>query len=390
MARFALLILAVILYGSLFPFDLRPAGGIGDAVQHFLHAWPARSSLPDLAANVLLFMPFGITVCAAAAKRIGRLAAIALALGCGVAVATAIELTQHFIPQRVVNPVDVICNAIGTLLGALAGALLGGTSAPVWRRGPAIGDRMAVLLAGAWIVDRLWPFVPTLDVQQVKDALKPLLLRPQLDPADVLRHAASWFGFALLLRAGVPRLATRLGVLAAIAALPFAALFIQGRTLSASAALGAALAGLLWLALAQRPERTGARVLAVLMSAAVLAVGLAPYSFTAPPRSFAWIPFAGFVGGTQLAALAAFLTKTYLFGTLVWALARSGAGIVVAGSATALLMAAIGLAQTYLPGRSGSITDAVIAICLAFAIHWLREPMPAAAGTGRAASAARP
>lgn len=383
MTRFALLIVAVIVYGSLYPFEFRAAGGFADAVEHFLSAWPARSSLPDLAANVLLFLPFGIAASAAAAPRLGRLAAIAFALVCGTAIATAIELTQHFIPVRVVNPVDVICNAIGTLLGALAGALLGGAPARGWLRLPAIGDRIAVLLAGAWIVDRLWPFVPTLDVQQVKDALKPLLLRPQLDPADVLRHAACWFGFALLMRAGLPGLATRAPVLAAIAIVPFAALFIHGRTLSASAALGAGLAGLLWLGFAQRPERSGARVLALLMTGAVLAVGLAPYSFAAQAREFGWVPFRGFVAGTQLAALASFLTKTYLFGTLVWALVRGGAGILAAGSATALLMAAIGWAQTYLPGRSASITDAVIAICLACTIHWLRESAPQERGPPR-------
>ena len=125
------------------------------------------------------------------------------------------------------------------------------------------------------------------------------------------------------------------------------------------------------------------RVLALLMTGAVLAVGLAPYSFAAEARAFGWVPFRGFVAGTQLAAVASFLAKTYLFGTLVWALMRGGLNAVVAGSATALLMAAIGWAQTYLPGRSASITDAVIAICLACTIHWLRDDAPPTGGPSR-------
>ena len=374
MARFALLVLAAILYGSLYPFDFRAAGGLGGALDHLLGAWPARSSLPDLLANVLLYMPFGAALAAIAAPRAGRIAAIVAAAAAASVVATAVELAQHFLPTRVVNPVDVLSNVAGSAIGALAGLVL--ARMPGRPALFAVDDRLAILLAAAWVADRLWPFVPTLDVQQIKDALKPLLLRPVIEPPEVLRHLACGYGFALLLRAGLPGLATRSRVLVAVLAVPCLAVFAQGRTLTASAALGAVLAAAFWLASAPREGRGPERILAALMATAVLAVGLAPYEFAGPPRAFGWLPFSAFVGGTLLAASAAFIAKSYLFGTLVWSLARSGLPPLAAGLGAACLLGAIGWAQTWLPGRSAGITDAVIALGFAAAVAFLREPAP--------------
>lgn len=374
MLRFSILIFAIIVYGSLYPFEFRDAGGVVDAVHHLAQAWPERSSFPDVLANLLLYAPFGFAVAAHSGRRWG----LAVASICGTALAAALsvtmELLQHFLPARSVSLFDVVCNVLGALAGTIAGwVTTHRRSGRSWEL-PQVADQMALLLAAAWIADRLWPFVPTLDVSHVKEALKPLLLHPQLSVIDVFRHGASWMAFAALMRSAFLDRRWRSPVYAIMVAGPFAGLVIVGREVTASAVLGAALAVAGSLGLRQLSEKATARIIAPLMVATVALVGLAPYAFVASPRRFDWVPFRGFIDGTMLAATGAFLTKIFLFGTAIWMLARAGLGALVAGGVAATVLLAIGFAQTYLPGRSAGVTDAMIAIGLATALCWLRVP----------------
>lgn len=375
MLRFAILITAIILYGSLYPFAFGAPGGM-DAIHHLMHAWPERSSFPDVLANLLLYAPFGFAV----AAHIGRRWSLIATSICGTALAAilsvTIELLQHFLPARSVNLADVVCNVSGAFAGTIAGWVTTRRRSGRWWDLPQVADQMALLLAAAWIADRLWPFVPTLDVSHIKDALKPLLLHPQLSVIDVFRHGASWMAFAALMRSAFLDRRWRSPAYAIMVVGPFAGLVIVGREVTASAVLGAALAVAGSLGLRQLSEKATARIIAALMIATVVLVGLAPYAFIASPRRFDWVPFRGFIEGTMLAATGAFLTKVFLFGTAVWMLARAGLGGLVAGGVVATVLLAIGLAQTYLPSRSAGVTDALIAIGLAAAIRWLRVPAP--------------
>jgi hypothetical protein len=43
-----------------------------------------------------------------------------------------------------------------------------------------------------WLTFRLAPFVPTIDWQKHKNALKPLLLEPQIGALETFRYLAGW------------------------------------------------------------------------------------------------------------------------------------------------------------------------------------------------------
>jgi VanZ family protein len=376
MLRFAVLIVVVIVYGSLFPFDFRAAGGLFDAVGHLLHAWPDRTSFPDLIANVLLYMPLGFSVACAARPRIGWPAAFVIATMLGASLSICVELIQHFLPSRTTDLSDVLWNTVGVILGATGGTFAAHSVRGHGARVLRVADPIALLLAGAWIADRLWPFAPVLDVSHVKNALKPLLLHPQLVPADVLRHGTCWLAFAALLQAALPGPWSRMFAVGAMIGGPFVALIIVGRTITASSVVGAALAIAAWYLLSRRSPTATARAISVLLVATILCVGLAPYTLMDTPRPFDWIPFRAFVDGSILAASAAFLTKAFLYGTAVWAMARAGLGLAVSGGSLAALLVAIGWAQTYLPGRSAGITDGAIAVCMTLAIYFVRMPEP--------------
>jgi hypothetical protein len=240
---------------------------------------------------------------------------------------------------------------------------------------------MAFLLAGAWIADRLWPFVPTLDIDHIKDALKPLLLHPVLVPVEVLRHGACWLAFAALLHAGLPGRLSRALAFSAMFAGPFASLALEGRVISASSVLGAGLAIVAWWPLSRHSATAIARWLAILLAATVVVVGLAPFAFSEAPRHFDWIPFRGYMDSSILGASRAFLAKAFLFGSAVWASWRAGLGLIASGATVSGLLLAVGWAQTYLPAQPAGITDALIALCMTLAIQSFSTPRRSAQAT---------
>ena len=54
------IVIAIIVYGSLYPFAFRPASeGIRPALRALLESWADRPSRIDFLANILLYVPFG-------------------------------------------------------------------------------------------------------------------------------------------------------------------------------------------------------------------------------------------------------------------------------------------------------------------------------------------
>ena len=102
--------------------------------------------LTDLVLNVLLFLPFGISL--------GLLGAKALvSTGVGALASTGIEIAQLWVPGRMSSVHDVLTNALGTLLGAVIVA--GWAGRERWWRiaGPGIAALMLVAsLAGGLLV----------------------------------------------------------------------------------------------------------------------------------------------------------------------------------------------------------------------------------------------
>lgn len=122
--------LALILWITLFPFDfLFDDARLGIGLQALIVGW-GRSTGRDAFLNVLLFIPFGLSL-GSFLRRQRRLSGRAiLAVGLGVCCTTsyAIEVLQQFQPGRFPSLFDVLANSLGGALG------LGGVYARVWVR----------------------------------------------------------------------------------------------------------------------------------------------------------------------------------------------------------------------------------------------------------------
>jgi hypothetical protein len=212
-----------------------------------------------------------------------------------------------------------------------------------------------------WLAFRLAPFVPTIDWQKYKDALKPLLLAPELSVFDVFRYVAGWLavGFA------VQKLWRRDAALYALAALVSIVLvgriMVVGKTLSASEAVALAACIPITILVAPVAEARRAALLAALLGLVILIAGLSPFVLGAP-QSFGWVPFIGSLSNSLELNTSALLEKTFWAFAVIWLMTRCGSGITAATAVTAVLLALIEGVQIWIPGRSAEVTDPLLAV----------------------------
>ncbi len=159
-----ILAVAVILYGTLWPFQLvwPRVHSIGQYLARYDWAPISKGGAKDFSFNILLFLPLGFTLASLLASRPrGRRLAI-IAIVCCV-LSAWVETVQVLLPLRDPSLSDIIANIVGGLVGCglyvLAGPKCVSTSAALFVRrdsgqvsvarfGAAVGLWLAVLLAG--------------------------------------------------------------------------------------------------------------------------------------------------------------------------------------------------------------------------------------------------
>ena len=347
---------AGIIYGSLYPFDFAwRAPDWAEAVAALTDAgvgWRRG----NVVANVLLFLPYGLF--AALAWGGGRPTALGLVVivASGVLLAVALQVLQLWLPLRVPALADAGINGIG---------LLAGIAIARWPWPRALVERAVVrrpllilplLLMSCWFAYKWAPFVPTLDVHEIVQGLKPLLAEPRLEALVLARGLVGWLVFALLWRD------CGLGTRWLWFVMPGAELLQVGIAHN-PVALDSLLAGVLapfvawWL---QRAVAEPAPVVLLLLIALLIVHGLAPFTWGASP--FHWLPFTGFLTGSMAVNLLSLLLKAYLYGGLVWLVYRTTARPWAALVIPVVIVGLIEVAQTRIAGRVAEITDPLLCV----------------------------
>jgi len=373
-ARFALLIVvAGILFGSLYPFDFAPRGDPRAAVIYLLSTWRVWDGGDDLLANILAYMPFGALAVLAVSPRVPGVVRVLLASVGGALLSACVELAQFSDAGRVTSMGDVYANGGGAAFGAVLAAVVARLRGPVIDSLRAQPDAAVVLVA--WLGWRLYPFVPGTNLAGVWRALDRLLAAPIPPLDDFARHAAVWLlvaGIVAALSGRGRRWLAAFALLALAGCEELARVAVSGEPPGLADIGGAAIAGALWaVPVPGRRWRFG--VAAVALAALIAALRLEPYVFSATPRSFGWVPFASFVRGYTGIAMQNAFEKTALYGGLIWLLRRAEVPLPIGTGLTALLLFATSFAQVWLPGRSAEITDAALALLIGVAFGQLRS-----------------
>ncbi len=108
----------LVVYGSLHPF----AGWRDTGISPFAFlegGWPRYWTFFDLAANVAVYMPLGFFLTLAFNRVPWRYSAPLLAILFSAGVSCGLEAVQSWLPSRVPSSIDLACNSLGGLLGAL-------------------------------------------------------------------------------------------------------------------------------------------------------------------------------------------------------------------------------------------------------------------------------
>jgi VanZ family protein len=342
-------------------------------------------SRTDALTNLLVYLPLGWLL----AVGIPGLRPLRAALyGC--AFSFAIECLQAYLPGRVPSLLDWCLNSAGTLLGASLGSRAAGIQ---WRgtEGTLVAGpraRLGLAAVGTWVGAQLFPFVPSADVDHIKDGLRPLwyVLRGQ---TSFSWPQASVYALAILSLSVIlfqclrPSSRGRLSVPLFFAAVLVAKVPILTRQLSLEAIVGA-LAG---LAVAWRLSDSGTRGAVPFLAAAGAFVVDELRSGGGGPGAlhpFNWSPFRNHLTN-ELIGAADILSGAWPFLALAFVVSgrrsidpRRAAAI--GGVLVFAAVMALEWVQQLLPGRSPDVTDALIALCawlLAFFAFSGSGPSPA-------------
>ena len=306
----------------------------------------------DLATNVAGYTPFGLLMVFALYPRVRRGWAVAIAIVCGLLLSGTMEAVQTFLPTRVASNLDLLTNAAGAGVGAVAGVLLSRTFLEqsrflMLRRHWLSQDAgRALIVLALWPLAQIYPQGYLFGHGQIAPIVSDWLsawLATSLDLSATLRHDAElsigqyWLSETIIttcgltgamltllcvLRDSAPKVLLMLALVAAAVmfkALASALLFAPENAfawLTPGAEGGLVLGAIMLTGLAFAPQRSQRRVAVLMLVIGLIAVNAAPSNpyFVATLQTWVQGKFLNFNGAAQ------FLSLLWPFATL-WLLA---------------------------------------------------------------------
>ncbi|MEQ8230822.1 MAG: VanZ family protein, partial [Gammaproteobacteria bacterium] len=348
------LTVALIIYGSLYPFDFSPVGC--DDWDFLFKSESRPSSLVDILGNIALFLPFGFFATLASGNQRTLATRSIAAIVFAALLATLLQVLQVWLPSRVPSVRDIASNLVGATTGTALATLVtmvGNAETMVpWRR--AFRTPLAATLFGLYLAAQFAPFVPTLAIGQLHDALANLLIAPRWNILDTAWYGAQLLGAGMLLAALVPMRWVLPG-LSILALFVFVGhIILIGRSADISLVAGLVGACLLWSEIAHYSVRQRRGIVATVLFLAYSASALTPLRFDTVIKDFNLVPFADLLDGRLLVNLQAFLPRLYVFSILLWLAAPAVRAAALVLASWVLLLE---LAQTTIIGRTPSLTD---------------------------------
>jgi glycopeptide antibiotics resistance protein len=363
-------IVALILYVSLFPFEFAAARTDWSTALRSM-TW-ARASRSDMFNNVLLYAPLGFCLALLLEPRLGRLTGLLGAAVGGAALSLTMELTQASIAPRVPSLTDLSLNAAGTALGAAAGSAWHAFGSRIAPQGnPRSRSRtVAITIVALWLLQRLWPLVPEPGLSQVKRAVRPLL-EPQFSLAEIAAYFVAWLIVAQALVHLARRQRTVDALLMVVATVLVGRAIVEGSELVVAEMIAIALIVPALVPLSRVEDRTRCLWLTALLVAWLSWVALQP--LTVARQSFDMT-----LGSLELALSRAPPAPPQIFGkafsylSLGWLLVGTGLLPHVAAGLTVLAVLALCILQLGTGSLAYGWVDLLIAIPVGIMIaRWM-------------------
>lgn len=189
-------VIVFIIYGSLFPFNFQPIPQPFEYLYTDLNLFNLRSDAVD---NFLLFVPLGVVSYFCFNRFRER---VIFTLASWLLLGVSLQIAQLYLPGRVASLVDSFWNAFGQI----AGMILAHQLMPWLRRH--VGqlqhphDQFALILIFSWLTYESFPFIPTLEIVELRNHVKTFVYAPSFEWMRLWQHLlASILGTIALLRA---------------------------------------------------------------------------------------------------------------------------------------------------------------------------------------------
>lgn len=373
-------------YATLYPLTdwTLPTVGVW---QSLLAVVGRQHSFTDLLTNILVYIPFGFLLFRSlgSGRRLPRVLFVTSLVG--IFLSFSLEILQVYLPGRVPSIHDVALNFAGTFIGALlAIAIRRDGEFGNWIAGLRLrhvvsesSANIALIAAGLWALSQLTPFVPSLDLGNLWNGIKPVWLSlrstrefnvPQAI-AYIFAVTALGMIFHEIIRPPI-RQHVFIGFVLTVLLLKIPVVSRQ-LSLEALAGCGAAILIVFLLRSSSSQTRSTAAALAIISAVLTESLRADPGSPFWQLYAFNWIPFKAHLN-QSLVGFADILGGLWPFMALAFVACRlvvyqrrilqTASGVVVF-----LAVFALEWNQQFIPGRSGDITDVVLAWC-AWSIPW--------------------
>jgi len=359
-------VIALIGYGSLYPFDFRFDASHPTFKAALLQLTWARAGRADQVRNVLLYLPFGFCVMLWLRVRSGAIWAAIIATLLGSLLSLSIEILQVYLTIRVPSLRDIVLNAAGTSVGALAGIIWRGLSGLVYmspnsRNRP--GDRSALLLICTWVLWRLAEFDPGVSLSRLKLALRPFMEVSYSLPL-IVKYLLFWLVIAQAVLSFANRQRSNEALLTVIMVVMIGRLLFVTQPFIVSELL-ALLLLLPALVVLHKLRGTPQTMLMTLAFVAWLVYeSLSPFVFIGIDHQFDLWPFLGWFEQGMPIDPDQLLRKLFIFGAFTWLLKENGLSMRSAMIAVVATVFSLEIVQLWQAGHTSSLTDPAIALVM--------------------------
>tara|TARA_B100000745_G_scaffold138802_1_gene90680 strand:+ start:1070 stop:2179 length:1110 start_codon:yes stop_codon:yes gene_type:complete len=362
--RWVLLLVALLIsYGSLYPFNFH-----WHALSWREMLLPGSfhlTNLSDQVVNVLLFLPYGFLL---GWERDSRHRNRIFGLVFGLLLAHTLQVLQIFLPTRIATTADTLFNWLGIGGGLMLGVVLGH---PTWRT---TTQRYVfatpLLLFLAWLIGRLFPFVPDFSWHNIESSIAPVLNTKHFHWKPFIIDSVSWLVAIYLLSEITKQRLDWVKAILFVCAVFFLEVLAAGNVITINNLIAAILAITLWTGV--RHSRVEVTV-APLVMLSILALGILPFHWLGYAKAFHWLPFGMFLSGSSWANVVHILESCFLLGGAIYVIYRLGFSWFVSSCFVISSLVLLEILQLYLATHRPDISEPLLALVLALLFPKLDE-----------------